>query len=159
MLWSKNTNPLKCNDFRLITLMNHTVKIFLKIIHKRINKRCEAVLSNDQFGFRAGLGTREALFTLQTLIQKCHDQRKQNVSFIDFNEILRQSQSHQTTTNTKRYRKKHQKQIRIEHLSKIIQINSWVRQGPVLSTLLVDLYSKGIFSAFLVNHLNVYRTA
>lgn len=49
--------------------MSHALKLFLKIVHNRIWRKCEANLSTDQF---AGLGTGETLFTLQLLPQKCH---------------------------------------------------------------------------------------
>ena len=44
------------------------------------------MLNGDtQFGFKGGLGTREAVFSLNTLVQNCHD-RRQNVymCFIDY---------------------------------------------------------------------------
>lgn len=55
--------------------MSHTIKIFLTIIHKTIYKTCEEI-SNSQFGFRQGLGTRDALVATQVLIQNCYDQSK-----------------------------------------------------------------------------------
>ena len=36
----------------------------------------ENSLDENQFGFREGFGTREALFTINVLLQKCRDQRK-----------------------------------------------------------------------------------
>lgn len=46
--------------------MSNVLKLFLKIIHKRIYKKCEEYLSETQFGFRNGLGTRDALFCIPT---------------------------------------------------------------------------------------------
>jgi len=47
--------------------MGHTLKLFVKIIHKRIYRRIEEDIGNTQFGFREGLGTREALFGINVL--------------------------------------------------------------------------------------------
>lgn len=46
--------------------MCHMLKIFLKVIHNRITKKLEAGLGKEQFVFRNGLGTRDALFALNT---------------------------------------------------------------------------------------------
>ncbi|XP_011174808.3 craniofacial development protein 2 [Solenopsis invicta] len=53
----KKNNARKCTDHRLISLLSHTLKLFLKILHQRIFKKCESNFSNSQFGFRQGLGT------------------------------------------------------------------------------------------------------
>lgn len=53
--------------------MSHTLKFFLKVIHKRINKKLEENISNTQFGFRNGFGTREALFAYNVIVQRCLD--------------------------------------------------------------------------------------
>ncbi|CAG4984092.1 unnamed protein product [Colias eurytheme] len=82
--WLKSTfvaipkvkNPKKSSEYRTISLMSHVLKLFLKVIHNRIYSKCEATLSNTQFGFRSGLGTRDALFGYQVLIQRCWDMNK-----------------------------------------------------------------------------------
>ena len=69
----KKFNSSHCDDYRMISLMSHVIKIFLRIIHSRIYKRCESCMDQAQFGFRNGLGTREALFSLNVLAQRCMD--------------------------------------------------------------------------------------
>ena len=49
--------------------MSHTLKIFLKVIHRRIHKKVEEGISDMQFGFRNSLGTRDALFAFNVLTQ------------------------------------------------------------------------------------------
>lgn len=51
----KKPNAKKCNEYRTISLMSHTLKIFLKIIHGRIYKKEEKQMSQEQFGFRRDL--------------------------------------------------------------------------------------------------------
>lgn len=53
--------------------MSLMLKLILKVIHKRIYKKCEEQISDSQFGFINAVGTREALFGVQVLIQRCRD--------------------------------------------------------------------------------------
>uniref|UniRef100_A0A8D9BKL9 Reverse transcriptase domain-containing protein n=1 Tax=Cacopsylla melanoneura TaxID=428564 RepID=A0A8D9BKL9_9HEMI len=85
----KKSNAKKCSDYRTISLMSHALKIFLRIIHNRIYTKLEAHISNTQFGFRNSLGTREALFSIQVLIQKCRDvEHPVYLCFIDFEKSI-----------------------------------------------------------------------
>jgi len=47
----KKTQATKCNDHCTLSLIAHTAKIIAKIL-KRIERNIEAVLAEDQFGFR-----------------------------------------------------------------------------------------------------------
>lgn len=59
----------------------HTLKVSLCIIHKRIYAKLDIEISDNQLGFRKEMGTREALFGLSILMQRCLDIY---VCFIDF---------------------------------------------------------------------------
>ncbi|GJQ75623.1 hypothetical protein Trydic_g17701 [Trypoxylus dichotomus] len=63
----------ECEDHWTINLMNHILKIFLKIIHRRIFRNAEQYLGRTQFGFRNAMGTREVTFALNMLTQSCRD--------------------------------------------------------------------------------------
>ncbi|XKL64613.1 hypothetical protein PGB90_004699 [Kerria lacca] len=81
----KKPNAKSCSEFRLISLMSHILKIFLKVIHNRIYKKCEEHYGSTQFGFKKGMGTREALFSMKILMQKCYDfQQDLYICFIDY---------------------------------------------------------------------------
>jgi len=81
----KKPRARQCKDHRLISIMSHALKIFLKIIHSRIYKKCEENMGREQFGFKDGLGTREALFCTQVLVQNCQDVKKDVfLCFIDY---------------------------------------------------------------------------
>lgn len=68
-----------CEGHRLISLMSHTLKVSLEVIHYKIS------VESPQIGFRRGLVTREALVATQVLVQKCYDQRKEAaMCFIDY---------------------------------------------------------------------------
>ncbi|CAG9827551.1 unnamed protein product [Diabrotica balteata] len=48
----KKHNARKCSEYRLISLMSHTLKIYLRILHNKIRRKCEKDLEDTQFGFR-----------------------------------------------------------------------------------------------------------
>jgi len=50
----KKTKATKCSDYHTINLIAHTAKIIAKILRRRIEKKIEDVLGEDQFGFRRG---------------------------------------------------------------------------------------------------------
>ena len=57
----KKTQATKCSDHRTINLIAYTAKIIAKILRRRIERKIEAVFGEDQFGFRRGKGTRDAI--------------------------------------------------------------------------------------------------
>jgi hypothetical protein len=56
----KKAKATKCSDHHIISLIAHTAKIVAKILRKRIGRKIEDVLGEDQFGFRKRKGTRHA---------------------------------------------------------------------------------------------------
>lgn len=160
----KKNNTTRCEDHRLISLMSHTLKIFLKVIHYRISTKCESAVGSSQFGFRRGLGTREALVATQVLVQNCYDQRKDvAMCFIDYEKAFDRVR-HQKLVQILRRLDIDQKDVRcIENLywnqSAAVRVDNeitgaqqifrGVRQGCVLSPLLFNLYSENIFQEAL----------
>ena len=57
----KKTKATKCSDYRTYSLIAHTAKIIAKILRRRIQKKIEDLLGEDQFGFGRGKGTRNAV--------------------------------------------------------------------------------------------------
>ncbi|XP_071579082.1 uncharacterized protein [Temnothorax nylanderi] len=81
----KKHSPKGCSDYRTISLMSHVLKVFLRVIHSRVYRKLKEQVENTQFGFRKGLGTREALFSLQVLGQRARDMGVDvYLCFIDF---------------------------------------------------------------------------
>jgi len=70
ILIPKKGNPTDCNNYRTISLLTHASKILLNIIKNRIWKKMETNLGEDQFGFRQGMGTREAILALRTIAKR-----------------------------------------------------------------------------------------
>lgn len=156
----KKNNPKTCNDFRLISLMNHSLKILLKIIQNRIYKKCEEQLDETQFGFRGGMGTREALFALTVLFQKCREYNKTVYAcFIDFQKAFDRVQHMQLIEELGNINLDKKDITLIKNLywnqTATVKINNTetndipivrgVRQGCVLSPTLFNVYSQVIF--------------
>jgi hypothetical protein len=62
----------KCSDYRRISLTAHTAKTVSRI-PRRIAKKIEDALGGDQFGFRRGKGTREAIGMLRIISESTLD--------------------------------------------------------------------------------------
>ena len=81
----KKVNATHCSDFRTISLIPHVSKIMLKILTKRIERRAEEYLSRSQFGFRKGVGARDAIGVLRMLVERSLEfDNEMYVCFIDF---------------------------------------------------------------------------
>ena len=66
----KKTKATKCSDYRTISLIAHTTKIIAKILRRRIEKKIEDVHGEDQFGFRRGKGTRDAIGMMRIIAER-----------------------------------------------------------------------------------------
>lgn len=71
-----------CNNYRGIKLMSHTMKIWERIIEKRL--RLETEVCEEQFGFMPGRGTTDAIFALRQLMERHREvQAELHMAFID----------------------------------------------------------------------------
>ncbi|CAK1580055.1 unnamed protein product [Parnassius mnemosyne] len=57
-----------CSSYRGIKLMSHTMKVWERIIERRMREECE--ITQNQFGFMPGRGTTDAIFALRQLCEK-----------------------------------------------------------------------------------------
>jgi hypothetical protein len=60
----------KCSDHRTIGLIAHTAKIIAKTLSRKIERKIEAALGEDQFGFRRGKETGDAIGMLIIIISE-----------------------------------------------------------------------------------------
>lgn len=65
----KKTSAKKCEQYRTISLLSHASKTFTKIMSKRMEKKIGDILTEDPFGFRKNMGTREAILALRLIIE------------------------------------------------------------------------------------------
>ena len=79
----KNKGDIQiCANYRGIKLMSHTMKLWKKVIEKRLRK--ETTVIENQFGFMLGRSTIEAIHFLRQLIEKYREQKQDlHMVFID----------------------------------------------------------------------------
>lgn len=71
-----------CKNYRGIKLMSHTMKLYERIIERRV--RGETLVGDEQFGFMPGRSTTDAIFALRQLLEKYGEkQRELHLIFID----------------------------------------------------------------------------
>ena len=81
----KKPQATKCSDHQTISLIAHTAKIVAKILRRRIEKKIEDVLEEDQFEFRRGKGTRAAIGMLRIISERTLEiDEELSVCFIDW---------------------------------------------------------------------------
>ena len=153
----KKNNATACKDHRTISLLPHAAKIMLKIITKRIQARVEADkgLGEDQFGFRKGRGTRDAIGALRMLTERSLEYGQEvYICFVDYEKAFDRV-DWRKLMNALRRRGVDWKdrrlignlymgqtvKIRIEGVcSEAGEIGRGVRQGCPLSPLLFNIY-------------------
>jgi sorting nexin-29 len=75
----------KCSDHRKISLITHYTKDSSKTLRRRIEKKIEDVLGEDQFGFRRGKGTSDATGMLRIISKRTLEiDEELSVCFIDW---------------------------------------------------------------------------
>ena len=99
-------------NYRTIALISHTSKILLSIITKRLERKLDEEINQTQAGFRQNRGTRDQIFNLRMLIEKCREANiNLHMCFIDYSkafdcaghremiETLKQMNCHYKITN------------------------------------------------------------
>ena len=81
----KKPNAVECEDHRTISLISHAAKIMLKVLTRRIEVKAKEYISRNQFGFRQGLGTRDAVGVMKMLCERSLDFGNEvYICFVDF---------------------------------------------------------------------------
>jgi hypothetical protein len=62
----KKPKATKCSDHRTISIIAHAAKIIARILRRRTERKTEDALG-DEFGFRRGKGTRDAIGMLRII--------------------------------------------------------------------------------------------
>jgi hypothetical protein len=66
----KKPKATKCSDHRTISIIAHAAKIVARLLRRRIDRKTEDVLGEDQFGFRRGKWTRDAIGILRIISER-----------------------------------------------------------------------------------------
>ena len=89
MALKKKTQTTKCSDHRTFSLISHTAKIIAKILRRRIERKIEDVLGEDQFGFRRGKGTRDAIGMMRIIAEWTLEMDEElSICFIDWHKAF-----------------------------------------------------------------------
>ena len=155
----KKNGTMKCDEHRLISLISVISKIILKVLLKRARNKIQNEIAEVQFGFRAGKGTRNAIFTLRMLSERAIEvQRDLYICFVDFTKAFDKVKHKEMIKMLEKIKldnkdirviknlyKDQEAAIRVENeLTEWIKIKRGVRQGCVWSPDLFSLYSENI---------------
>ncbi|GKF45884.1 retrovirus-related pol polyprotein LINE-1, partial [Tanacetum coccineum] len=81
-IYKNNGDAQACNNYRGIKLLSHTMKLWERVIERRL-RRGTRVLEN-QFGFMSGRSKTEAIYLLRSLMEKYRErQRDLYMAFLD----------------------------------------------------------------------------
>uniref|UniRef100_A0A8D9A7F9 Craniofacial development protein 2 n=2 Tax=Cacopsylla melanoneura TaxID=428564 RepID=A0A8D9A7F9_9HEMI len=150
----KKANSKKCGDYRTLSILSHASKILTTIIKRRIEEKIDANIDEDQFGFRHGRGTREAILALRLVaeesfrvkkplyiafvdLQKAFDNVSWNVLFRILKNIGINSKDRKVIYNLYRNQTT---SIEINNVCKSATIKKGVRQGCNISPHLFNIY-------------------
>lgn len=85
----KSPGATECELHRTISLMSHVTKLLLRVLLNRMRKSLRPEISRTQFGFVPGKGTRNAIFTLSMLMERCIEvQQDLFICFIDYSKAF-----------------------------------------------------------------------
>ena len=71
-----------CENYRGIKLMSHTMKLWERVIERRLRK--ETQVTENQFGFMPGRSTTEAIYLLRRMMERYHSNKRDlHMVFID----------------------------------------------------------------------------
>ena len=82
----KKGDRSRCENYRTISLINHSSKILLNIICQQLKPHLHRILSQEQAGFQEHRSTVEQIFTLQQLVEKHVKRQNKRIAqaFIDY---------------------------------------------------------------------------
>ena len=81
-IYKEKVDVQECQNYRGIKLLSHTMKIWERIVDKRV--RGEVEVAEEQFGFMPGRGTTNAIFILRQMAEKYKEKgRDLHMVFID----------------------------------------------------------------------------
>jgi Reverse transcriptase (RNA-dependent DNA polymerase) len=85
----KKGDKSDCKNYRGISLLSVPGKVFTKVLQKRMKRRVEEALAEEQAGFRPGRGTVDQIFAIRQIVEKyVEHNRPCYFNFIDFKQAF-----------------------------------------------------------------------
>ena len=148
-----------CSNYRTIALISHASKILLKIIQRRLAKKLDEEINIVQAGFRPNRGTRDHIFNIRNIIEKCREYNKDLYAcFIDYskafdcvehrkmwNIMLEMGFSRHLVRLIESLYENQEAAVRVDgEDSEWFSVGKGVRQGCILSPYLFNIYAENI---------------
>ena len=81
----KKEGTIECDKHRTLSILSQIAKLVLRIIMIRIRGKIHDNLDENQYGFRKGKGTRNAIFVLRMILERSIEVQKETyLCFVDF---------------------------------------------------------------------------
>ena len=80
-IYKEKGNIQDCGNYRGIKLMSHAMKIWERIIERRL--RGETTIGDEQFGFMPGRGMTDAIFAVRQLMEKHRGKNRERTGICD----------------------------------------------------------------------------
>jgi hypothetical protein len=78
----KKGNKNNCNNYRGVSIINSTVRLFSEVIKDKIENMIKTKISEEQAGFKTRKFSLDNIFCLQQIISKQHKRIKKLISFL-----------------------------------------------------------------------------
>ena len=152
-----------CSNYRTIALISHASKILLKIIQKRLEQKLNDEINIVQAGFRPNRGTRDHIFNLRNILEKCREYNKDLYAcFIDYSKafdcvvhktmwkiMLEMGFPKHLIRLIESLYHEQEAAVRVEgETSEWFSVGKGVRQGCILSPYLFNVYAENIMRNF-----------
>ena len=148
----------ECSYYRTIALSSHATKFLLRILLKRTESKLETEVKNTQAGSRCIRSTRDHIFNLIILLQKCRDASTElRMCFIDYSNAFDWAKNidlwngllefgfNKAVTLIRNLYVGQEESVRLDaELSGLFKVNNGVRQVCILSPYLFNLYTEDI---------------
>src|SRR6478609_4757811 len=159
-------NAVACSDHRTVSLISQASKILLNILTNRIEAKARDFIRRNQFGFRKGCGTRDAIGVMRMICERSLEfGNNVHICFVDFEKafdrvnwekMLKVLQSIGVDCRDRRMiRELYMNQVAVVRIaggeSDSGIIGRGVRQGCPLSPLLFSIYAEMMMKVALEN--------
>ena len=140
-------------------MISHASKILLKIIQRRLAKKLDEEINIVQAGFRPNRGTRDHIFNIRNIIEKCREYNKDLYAyFIDYSKafdcvehrkmwsiMIEMGFSRHLVRLIESLYENQEAAVRVDgEDSEWFNVGKGVRQGCILSPYLFNIYAENI---------------